>query len=324
MLDFYEEKRSLAKEILTKAELGCIAEHIEEIEEFNLIGSSPKTFFNGIPIKILRCLNTEQGLWILKNEHARKQLPEFFQKAPALFEHPWNLCQCLFWLDVSEYYRTVKFRKEIVEVLKMLRRFTDKTEYENYKEYYLLREEIGRRVHLPLAPGEDEYWEMLEKAKYILNCQLNEHNLNHLLYQQYARHRKFFEYQDEQFDVIILKNLREFLEESEQQSNCVWGKDYVEGAAMGTNIILSLRKKGQIQVPYVTIEIEVSTEHLTIKQAKGKYNFETDDDTKEWILNYCEERGIEVHHECEDLFLDPIEKERRNQLWENWCCYLMG
>jgi hypothetical protein len=324
MLDFYEEKRSLAQEILKKADLGCIAEHIEEIEEFNLIGSSPKTFFNGLSIKILMCLNTEQGIWILKDEHTRNQLPEFFRKAPAIFQSPWNLCQCLFWLDVSSYYKTVKFCKEIVEILKMLKRFQHKTDYEKYKEYYLTREEIGKRIQLPLIPAEDEFLEMIEKANYILKCLLHEEDWNHLLYQRYAHYRSYFEYQDEKFDVVILKNLQEFWEESEKQSNCVWGSSYVKGMADGEKIILSLRRRGQIKVPYVTIEIETSCEGFTIKQAKGKYNFEVEDDTKEWILQYCDDRGIEIHRECKDLSLDPIEKERRNQQWQDWCFYLLG
>ena len=40
MLDFYEEKRNLAQEILIKAGLEHIAERIDEIEEFNFVYAS--------------------------------------------------------------------------------------------------------------------------------------------------------------------------------------------------------------------------------------------------------------------------------------------
>lgn len=292
MLDFYEEKRDLAREILDKADLSLIAEHIDEIEEFNLIGSSPKTMFGGLPIKILRCLNTEPGILILKNEHAREALPGYFMKAPIIFESPWNLCQCLFWMDVSRYYKTIELRKEIIEVLKMLQWFETRADYEKYKEYYLNREEIGKDAYLPLTPDFYEREEVYEKAEYILECIRNEAYLNHLLYQQYARYHSCFEHHDEKFDVVILKNLNEFWQESEKQCNCVWNSEYVEETALGKKVILSLRRRGKIRIPYITIEIEVSEGYFMIKQAKGKYNSEVDNEAKWWILNYCKERGI--------------------------------
>lgn len=324
MLDFYEEKRNLAQEILTKAGLEHIAEYVDEIEEFNLIGSSPKTMFGGLPIKILRCLNTEQGILILKSEHARERLPEYFKKAPVLFESRWNLCQCLFWMDVSEYYKIIELRKEIIEVLRMLKWFETRDDYEKYKEYYLNREEIGKDACLPLAPNFYEREEAYEKAEYILECIRNKEYLNHLLYQQYARCHSCFEHHDEKFDIVILKNLNEFWQESEKQCNCVWNSNYVEETAQGRKVILSLRQRGKIRIPYIIIEIEISDGYFTIMQAKGKYNSEADDEVKMWIRKYCEERAVRIDKKCEDLILDHIKAERRKQRWDDWCFDLLG
>ena len=322
MLDFYEEKRNLAQEILEKADLEYLAAHIEEIEEFNLVGSSPKTYFSGLSMKVLRCLNSKQGLEILKKERARTPLQEFYQKAPFLFDSPWNLCQCLFWLDFMSCDNERVICSEVITVLKMLRTFRTKEEYDIYKKYYLARKVIGNRIYLPLFPHEIEYLEMQEKASCVLGCLEHEKLFNEMLFQQYARRRKQFEYQDAMYEVVILKNLTEFWEESEAQCNCVWGRDYIEDAAMGRKLILSLRKRGKIKIPYVTIEIRISGTYFEIKQAKEKYNCEINEELKGWIRNYCAERNVNFH-ECEDLAMNWAEKERRYRLWEDWCYCLM-
>ena len=323
MNDFYEEKRILLEEILEKAGLHYMAVHMSEIEELNLIGSSPKTMLDGMPMQILRCLDTKHGIEILKDAQMREKLISFFRKVPIVFRDAWNLCQCLLWSDVSKHFPETEQWKELAKVFQMLKQFDNPDDYEEYKVYYWNRETVKNVIQLPLVPEEYEREELYEKADYIAECMLHEAGWNHYLYQQYARHRRYFEYHDQEFDVVLLKNLQEFWEESEKQHNCVWGCDYVEDAAAGNKVILSLRKNGEIRTPYVTMEIEVTGNYYLMKQAKLKYNQELDTDTKIWILDYCRERAIKIHEDCEDLDLDPLEKERRDQSWEELCFYLM-
>ena len=317
MIDFYEEKRILIEEILEKAGLHCIAAHMSEIEEINLIGSSPKTMLNGIPMQVLRCLNTEHGIGILKDAQMREPLIHFFRKVPIAFQDSWNLCQCLFWRDIVIHCPKTEQWKEVTKVFQVLKQFDNRDDYEGYKEYYWNRENIKNAILLPLVPEEHEREELYEKADYICECMLHEAGWNHYLYQQYARHRRYFEYHDQEFDVVLLKNLQEFWEESEKQHSCVWGCDYVEEVAAGNKVILSLRKNGEIKIPYATMEIEVTGNYYLVRQAKLKYNHELDTTTKIWILDYCRERAIRIHEDCQDLGFRNFKSFTGKEMYES-------
>ena len=304
MQDFYEERLSVARELLEKAQLPILAHRIESIQEWNLIGSSPQKIFCGVPIKVLRSFESEHGWRVLQKEKSRSCLlflykSNLHQKASWLFRAKWNLCQCLYWQDLVEEKTNAVVDQSTIDVLKMLAFFDKEQEYLRYKEYCLMREELAGLIHLPLAPREDQYEETLSKAEYLLKCRIYEERINEILYRQYVKNRKKFELQDPKYEIIFPMKLKDFLIESEVQHNCLW--KYVVDVCLGRTKIIFLRKKNNIYKPYVTMEIE----ETVLRQVKGKYNSDVGRKVKEWVMDYCIDRDIETI-ECEDLYIDEI------------------
>ncbi len=300
MYDFYEEKISLAKEILSKAGLPYISEHLDEIEEWNLLGSSPKTLLSGLPMRVLKCMDSIDGISVLKNENSRVLLGELYKKSIISFDRKWNRSQCLFWAECQESVLPPKINKDFIRILELLKGFPNESNYTQFKEYLFMREEIRWYMDLPLIPKKDDFAETVKKAELIFNCILYEDMINHLLSEQVHKVKEFYEFEDEQYQVVLLKSLKDFLNESNIQKNCVWS--YIPGACTGDTTILALRRKDQKDIPYVTIEIQgIPGENLVLLQVKGKYNKEICDSLKDWVSDYCDERGIETY-DCDDLF----------------------
>lgn len=300
MYDFYEEKISLAKEILSKAELPYISDHLEKIEGWNLIGSTPKTILSGLSMKVLRCMDSEGGIDVLQSESSRVLLGELYKMSISSFDSKWNRSQCLFWLDYQENVLKPEINKDIIRILDQLKRFAKESDYTQFKQYLEIRAEIRNFVDLPLIPKEDDFNETVEKARFIYECILHEDIVNYLLSEQVHKVREFYEFEDEAYQITLLKSLNDFLNESSEQKNCLWS--YIPLACSGYTTILVLRRKNQNHVPYVTIEVQGnSKENPVLLQVKGKFNQEVSDSVKDWLFDYCEERGIETY-ECDDLF----------------------
>ena len=300
MYDFYEEKIALAREILSKAGLTYISEHLGRIEDWNLIGTSPKTMFSGLPMKVLRCLNSKDGIAVLQSEDSRVLLRELHKKSIASFNEKWNCSQCLFWLDYQENVAQPVINRDIIQILDLLKGFKNESKYNQFKQYLIIREEIRNFADLPLIPKEDDFNETIEKAESIFEYILHEDIVDYLLSEQIHKVREFYEYEDEKYQITLLKSLTDFLNESRMQKNCLWS--YIPLACTGYTTILTLRRKNQKDVSYVTIEVQGNPEESPVLwQVKGRYNKEVSDGIKDWVLNYCDERGIETY-ECDDLF----------------------
>ena len=142
MYDFYEEKIALAREILSKAGLTYISEQLKRIEDWNLIGTSPKTMFSGLPMKVLRCLNSRDGIAVLQSEDSRVLLRELHKKSIASFNEKWNCSQCLFWIDYQENVAQPVVNQDIIQILDFLKGFENVSKYTQFKQYLVIREEI--------------------------------------------------------------------------------------------------------------------------------------------------------------------------------------
>ncbi|MEK3955791.1 PcfJ domain-containing protein [Psychrobacillus sp. FSL K6-1464] len=93
-----------------------------------------------------------------------------------------------------------------------------------------------------------------------------------LLNEQYEKSRfpeveNQFSYENKEFLIRAPKNLEEIAIEGSALSHCV--ASYADRVAQGTTTILLVRKKGEVEKPWVTIEVSSSN---TIVQARGKHN----------------------------------------------------
>lgn len=297
--DFYKEKLILAQEILGKADLQYVADHIQEFSEWNLMGTSPNTLCD-LPIKILRCFNTPHGVEVLKEEHARNLLKTLYVKSIQSFNRPWNPCQCMFWTDFSSESSENQIDKNTVKIVEMMGRYESEGEYERFKHYSQVREAIEGHINLPVVPAKYEYEEVLQKADFFLDCVTLEEKINLFFLKHYRKVSGYYEYEDEKYAVIMLKSLKDFINESEKQKNCLW--TYILDACVGEVTILALRKKEAMNKPYITMEIQGTPAYPVLKQAKRRYNEEPEKEAIDWISDYCNLKKIETI-DCEDLHI---------------------
>lgn len=292
LYDFLEEKVNLAKEILGKSGLEYVAENIQNISEWNMIGSSPQDIIN-LPMGVLRALNSREGCTALEQKRSRELLSLFYKRCISCFDEIWNPYQCLFWQDFYEWAEEDAIDKSLAKVLNKLRTISKYADYVKYKQYLHNRTLLSEYIELPVAPSKKTYKKMLEKAKYVLECVEHETVINKLFLEQAVKRAKFYAYEDEKYEVHMLKSLNDFLKESEYQKNCLWS--FVELGCTGYTTVLALREKSKKEVPFVTIEVRGNPmECPELLQMKGRFNKEVSDEVKEWIFAYCEEHGIET------------------------------
>ena len=298
MCDFYKEKQVLAKEILNKIDLNYIAESIQDFSGWNMIGTTPKAIC-GLPVSVLKCLNSKDGVMVLKNEENRTRLYELYKKSPSSFKQQWNKVQCLFWQDFAESSPRREIDKNIIRILDKLKEFASESEYAQYKQYLQICDIYREQIKMPMIPKDDDYDEMLEKSDYLFTCALYEDKINWLLALHANKVKYFYEYEDEKYKISMLKSVDEFLCESDIQQNCLWS--YIHEACSGEITILSLRKKESLEIPYVTIEVRgMPFGCPELWQVKGKYNEKVEQSVMNWILNYCDDRYI-LTFDCDDL-----------------------
>lgn len=139
-----------------------------------------------------------------------------------------------------------------------------------YANYLDLCEKYGydMKDHTVLFPSylETIYLKLYEEDMLLQNPQMND---------KIASMAKLLElnrYEDADYIIYAPSSIRELIDESMQQHNCVRG--YVKSIAEGTSQIYFMRKKEQPDVSFVTIEIV----HATVFQAYYKYNEPVGDD----------------------------------------------
>ena len=311
MVDFYEDKVKLAHEILEKANLQYVSKKLEDFEDWNLIGTTPKDLTGNMPMQVLHCLNSEYGTELLKDAYSRIHLQKLYKKAPVIFSKAWNPDQCRFWEDFLFGEKPLVVDKNIVRIIKKLENREREYTYEEYRNYLIMCQElISRKVKMPLIPGDEDFQQFQKKASYILDCFANDQKINYMLLKQYFKKGRNLEYQDEKYKLIVLRSIRDFLKESEEQKNCLWS--YILPACAGESIILALRKTEEPEKSYVTIEVEAPLDYMFLKQVKGKHNRDVCQEVKYWVTDYFMEKNISVI-DCDDLFIDDIEANL--ELW---------
>lgn len=90
---------------------------------------------------------------------------------------------------------------------------------------------------------------------------------------------------DEKYEVIVPTDLHQFVEEAEQNSNCVYANGYYKKFAKANCIIIFVRKKEDINHSYLTVEIGKDYEVL---QCYQKHNAVADYEGKSFVMNVAE------------------------------------
>lgn len=106
-----------------------------------------------------------------------------------------------------------------------------------------------------------------------------------LIKKHYRRLRKRFYFEDENYMIRPARSAEEIVMEGRILHHCVGGDTYLERHNKGTRIILFLRSVKELEIPYITAEID--TENLNILQWHGAHDKKPDEKNMDrWLDTY--------------------------------------
>lgn len=113
--------------------------------------------------------------------------------------------------------------------------------------------------------------------------------LNKLAAKLYDQRKEKFEYADDNFSIVVPKEMNKITKEGVYLHHCVGG--YISRVAEGKTNILFLRKNEEIDIPFFTIEVN---NHNEIIQIHGLYNrwLGNEPDAVKFVIDWIHEKGI--------------------------------
>lgn len=113
--------------------------------------------------------------------------------------------------------------------------------------------------------------------------------LNKLAAKLYDQRKEKFEYADDNFSIVVPKEMNKITKEGVYLHHCVGG--YISRVAEGRTNILFLRKNENIDIPFFTIEVNNRNEVI---QIHGLYNrwLGNEPDAVKFVINWIHEKGI--------------------------------
>lgn len=298
-----------AREILYKAGLEHIASYINEIDGYNLIGSSPERILS-MPLNLIRILDKNDLDEYVKNEDLRKIACVTYEKFSTYCGKNNNPNRYQ-WLYLVEY-RTIGGVNHYIFNKKIYRRLgTCKSNYEYscYKRY----------MELALQLGQYNPYKKLPKAEDIISVTSKMETLVRLLNEKDEKdagivrfNNRGYKYEDKEFFVMTPLSVLEIFDESCQQDNCLSG--YVDDLAVGKTNIVFIRRKNTPEKSYITMEIH--GRHIV--QAKARYNDLPSRKDFEFIEKFAKHNWLEYDPEYlifdDDYDFGSIEDELHEYL----------
>lgn len=277
------------EELLYKANLGFLALHLNEIDDYNMIGTNPAAVFDGLPMHILRVLNTPQGIRAIRTEKQRDMLYSLFMKNPKLFRFKWSVGQCEYFANIICAENAEGFFEEQGKKLEYLALYRTRKDYESLVRYEEKVKLLKGHATLPVTPDANgnSCENLFYKADYLYEVLVQEaFNLNWKLELQYALDTQKLEFQKGEYLICCPRSVEDIYRESARQQNCLW--EYIKKVAGGETTILFLRKKDAPEEAFVTIELYAGF----ILQARGRYNQAIGEQELDWLEEYAKEKNL--------------------------------
>ena len=103
-----------------------------------------------------------------------------------------------------------------------------------------------------------------------------------------ANRRRAYNWQERTSEYIIRypQTINDFVREAVYMQNCLLG--YVEAVADNDTTVLFMRKADDVNMPFVTIEVQKNT----LKQAYHRFNKDCTKEESEWISAWSKRHGI--------------------------------
>lgn len=206
-------------EILYKANLDHLATGLNNMECYNIIGSSPQNIF-GVQLGMLRAMNSEFGCDVLSSEKNRELASaiygEFhnFITGRILNESQWHYL-------VDKYEMNGSVDRKIFEYLGTFGDLSQYYTFQRYTEYKQLMVD-DYYSNLPKYPDIDELDDNAEICDMIEHYIEHENALDYHLREKMLRIKEKYRFDTEEFFIMIPGTLKELLKEAECQHNCLY------------------------------------------------------------------------------------------------------
>ena len=307
-------QQNTVKEMLYKAGLDHFAVSIDELDEINLIASKPSDIYDGLPMRVLRAMNSKDGAELLSKSSTRLYIRELSKRYPDLFDTLMNEAHCCYLsllirskLTPAETGRLFREKKadyngmwcRSIFALKMV---SEKSlmDYKAFMEMFradvVSGDAIYRNYADKLKPGND-----LTEAKSVawyLTSMREEYNHRFRV----SNRKRAYDWQERTPEYIIRypQTINDFVREAVYMQNCLLG--YVEAVADNDTTVLFMRKADDVNMPFITIEIQGNT----LKQAYHRFNKDCTKKEAEWISAWCQRHGISTGRFRFDALVDDL------------------
>ncbi len=282
-------RKNTVKELLYKCGLDMLAKHSSDIDDLDLLASSPSEVYGDMPMKLLRALNCEAGGMMLCHEEYRKLLKALGRTYGEVYSQPLNDAQCEYIkhlydrdLTTKEIGRIYLARRAELSYMWHPRQFRDFLCKVKGVEALSDLAKIDSIYGNSLRAGEDDD-EICEIKFYLLD---GRETFDRRV--RVSNRKREYDWQERNNGYVVRypQTINDFCREAAYMRNCLLG--YVDAFVTNATTIMFMRKNDDVNAPFITLEIYDGE----LTQAYHRFNNDCTSDEAKWIQGYCSRHGI--------------------------------
>ena len=310
-------KRNTAKEILYKAGLDELAVNVDGLDELNLLAGSPSELYDGLSIRVLRSLNCGEGALLLNSKHARLMIRDVNVRFPDLFRDELNDAQCRYLamlingnLVPGEVGRLFGSRKKNLGSLWCSSMFdfymhADRRKQAEEESERLFAEKC--RLFAQIDPIYEKCLKNCDRFKRESNCRWleffllqNREKYDRAIQRSNRKRDQDWQERGKEYIVRYPQTINDFCREAMYMQNCL--DTYIEAFIRNDTTILFMRESGNVNKPFITIEIF----NNALMQAYHRFNRDCSREEAVWITQFCLRHKIDTSRFKFDSAVDEL------------------
>ena len=156
--------------------------------------------------------------------------------------------------------------------------------YQTYLKHREQLEDITK--NFPLQPLLKSRFRFYNKANRMIRYLQYEQEIDEELFKIHEDSTTKYAHQDEHYEIVVPKNLREYLRTSEAMFHDYW--QFIEFIVQKQTGILLLLDKEKECIPIAAIEVSDNC----IIDIRGKYNMNVSEELQGWVENYADKKHL--------------------------------
>lgn len=283
---YFTLHRSGARETLYMANLEYLTAGLENIEGYNLIGTSPQQIL-GVQMGMLRAMNSEFGYKVLSSEDNRELASTIYDKYHNYITgRMLNKCQWEYLTDQYKAHASVDF-----ETMDYLNSLKDTDLYYYFRKYTKYKDLLdGFFPDLPSFPEIDD-WELKSwTCDMIEECFHQGLMLDDYLQTNIFRIKKKYAYETDEYFIVIPKTIRELIKEAVNLQVFLYASEEETSFYDEGEDIVFVRNKKEPFKPLIIIVIREER----ISEVYCEYNCAPDEHQQSFIETFAIDKGLSV------------------------------